>query len=106
MGGWFAEWLGGIRQDPRHPGFQNVILGPVFPPRLEFARTEVPSPYGKIVSAWKREGGTIRWNITVPWNTGATVKLPVCKSITVNGQPQSPGGFHLSSGTWTVVYEE
>ena len=47
-----------------------------FPAKLDSARAEVPSPYGQIGSEWKREGGTIRWNVTVPWNMAATVRFP------------------------------
>jgi len=102
-GFWFAEWLGGIRADPTHPGFQQVILNPVFPPQLESARAEVPSPYGKVTSAWKREGDSIRWQVTVPWNSRATVKLPGSRKITVNGRPQSKQEFELAAGKWEIT---
>lgn len=76
MGFWFTEWLGGIRPDPEHPGGQHILLNPVFPAKLDSARAETPSPYGTISSAWKRDVDTIRWNVTVPWNTTATAKFP------------------------------
>jgi alpha-L-rhamnosidase len=101
-GFWFAEWLGGIRPDPEHPGFQYFILEPVFPKELGAARAEVPSPYGKVASAWKREGKTIVWNVTVPWNTSATVKLPGATKITVNGKPQEKSDFDLPAGKWEI----
>ena len=103
VGFWFAEWLGGIRPDPEHPGFQRFVLGPVFPKELGAARAEVPSPYGKVASAWKREGKTIVWNVTVPWNTSATVKLPGFTKITVNGKPQENSQFDLPAGEWEIV---
>jgi alpha-L-rhamnosidase len=76
MGFWFTEWLGGIRPDPAHPGGQHILLNPVFPAKLDSARAEVPSPSGPIASEWRREGDSIRWNVTVPWNMAATVKFP------------------------------
>jgi alpha-L-rhamnosidase len=103
MGSWFTEWLGGIRPDPAHTGFRQVILGPVFPGKLESARVEVPSLYGKIQSAWKREGDTVRWNVTVPWNTRATVKLPGSQKITVNGKSEDRSEFELPAGKWEIT---
>jgi alpha-L-rhamnosidase len=102
MGFWFAEWLGGIRMDPDHPGFQRFVLGPVFPKELDSARAEVPSPFGRIKSAWERRGGSIQWDVTVPWNTSATVKLPGATKVTVNGQPQQKSEFVLPAGTWAI----
>lgn len=76
MGGWFTEWLAGIRPDPAHPGGQHILLHPVFPTKLGSVRAEVTSPYGPIASEWKRDGGTIRWFVNLPWNMTATVKFP------------------------------
>ena len=102
-GFWFAEWLGGIRPDPERPGFQRFVLGPVFPKELDSARAEVPSPYGRIKSAWERKGNSIHWSVTVPWNTTATVKLPGATKITVNGKPQDESEFDLPAGKWEIV---
>jgi alpha-L-rhamnosidase len=102
MAFWFAEWLCGIRPDPQHPGFQHFLLGPVFPKDLAWAKAEVPSPYGKISSAWKREQDGIHWRVTVPWNTTATVKLPASSKITVNGKPQDKGEFDLPAGKYVI----
>ena len=102
-GFWFAEWLGGIRPDPEHPGFQRFVLGPAFPDALDAARAEVPSPYGNMLSEWKRSGDTIRWNVTIPWNTSAAVKLPGFTQITVNGKPQEKSEFDLPAGKWEIV---
>ena len=103
MGSWFTEWLGGIRPDPAHPGYRQVILGPIFPEKLDSARAELPSPCGRITSAWQREGDTLRWNVTIPWNARATVKLPGSQKITVNGQPQEKGEFELPAGKWEIT---
>ncbi|NBQ96551.1 MAG: hypothetical protein EBU15_14725 [Betaproteobacteria bacterium] len=103
MGSWFTEWLGGIRPDPAHPGYQQVILGPIFPEKLESARAEVPSPYGPVISTWKREGNILRWDVTLPWNTRAIVKLPGSQKITVNGRPQEKEEFELLAGRWEIT---
>jgi hypothetical protein len=35
------------------------------------------SPYGRIGSSWKRDGNKLEWNVEIPANTTATVKLPL-----------------------------
>ncbi|WP_431210791.1 alpha-L-rhamnosidase C-terminal domain-containing protein [Puia sp. P3] len=34
------------------------------------------TPYGDVVSNWKRDGGVIRWDVRVPCNAEAEVCLP------------------------------
>ena len=106
MAFWFAEWLGGIRPDPQHPGFQRFLLAPLFPKDLAWVKAEVPSPYGKIASAWKREEGGIRWNVTIPWNTTATAKLPAFTDITVNGGSKKDNSFELPAGKWEITAKD
>jgi len=107
---WLARWfytvLGGIHPDPAAPGFKHFFLEPALPAALTSVRCSTVTPYGEIVSAWKREGDAIRWSITVPWNTIATVKLPAAKNITVNGEPVKETEFELSAGKWEVVTKE
>ena len=84
---WLARWfytrLGGIQPDPNAPGFQHFFLQPVFPAKLDHAAAETVTPYGTVASAWKREGDTISWDVTVPWNTTATVKFPDGRSESI-----------------------
>jgi len=104
---WLARWfytvLGGINPDSAAPGFKHFFLEPVLPEKLTFATCRTKTPYGEIASAWKREGDGIRWNVTVPWNTKAMVKLPGFKKVTVNGKPLEKNEFDLPAGKWEVV---
>jgi alpha-L-rhamnosidase len=43
---------------------------------LAFAKASFQSPYGKIVSDWKKADDTLWLNLTVPPNTTATLILP------------------------------
>jgi alpha-L-rhamnosidase len=49
------------------------------------------SPYGKIISKWKREGLNLDWEIIVPPNTTGTVFVP-----TVNHQTIQESGRSMS----------
>ncbi len=64
---WFYRWLGGIRPDNRHPGFQQFYLEPHTPDGLNYVKTSYKTPYGCILSDWeKKSSGEIVFKITVP----------------------------------------
>lgn len=73
---WFYEDLAGIKNDPSSVGFKKILMEPVFPEKLNHVNAYYDSPYGRIESSWKRNGDELSWNITIPANTTATVKLP------------------------------
>jgi alpha-L-rhamnosidase len=74
---WYYRWLGGIQPDPDHPGFERFFLMPNTPKGLNSAECSYNSPYGKIVSGWKRSGKETEFNIEVPAGTIASVKIPL-----------------------------
>lgn len=73
---WLYEDLAGIKSDPAQPGFKHILMQPSWIDDLKFVKASHQSPYGRITSEWRREGGDLRWKITVPVNTTATVWLP------------------------------
>jgi alpha-L-rhamnosidase len=73
---WFYENLAGIKNDPSSVGFKKIWMEPVFPEKLTHVSASYESPYGTVGSKWKRDGDKLTWNITIPSNTTATVKLP------------------------------
>ena len=58
-GSWFFEGLGGILPDPANPGFKHFTLRPGIVKSVDWVKCSYQSPYGKIVSNWKREGDKI-----------------------------------------------
>ncbi len=86
---WFYKALAGINPDPAAPGFQHVILRPHPVGDLRFVRATYRSPYGTIVSDWRREGGRFRWRVRVPPNSTATAYMPCARPevITEGGKP-------------------
>ena len=73
---WLYEDLAGINPDPARPGFKHIILRPQPVGDLQFVKATHCSPYGLIVSSWKKVGGNFDWQIEVPVNTTATVYVP------------------------------
>lgn len=72
---WMYKALGGILPDEEKPGFKNVILKPHFVKGLDHFEARHISPYGMIISSWKRENDMILYSVTIPPNSTATIFL-------------------------------
>lgn len=106
---WMMQYLAGIRVDPEHPGFQHLLIKPEVVGNLTWVKAHHDSPYGRIQSEWKKEGGRFSWNITVPPNSTAEVSIPASKAdaVSESGQPaaKSNGVNFLRQENEMVVYE-
>jgi len=89
---WFYENLAGIKNDPSDVGFRRIRMEPSFPEKLGSVKASYRSPYGLIESAWKRDGDNLVWDITIPANCTATVKLPA--RFGINPNPDEVEGVH------------
>jgi alpha-L-rhamnosidase len=109
---WFFNGIAGINPDVNAPGFKKIILEPKLINQLQFSKGDYNSVYGTIVSDWKWEGKSFVWNVEIPVNTTATIKLPnQFKSITINKKQINKiaaniNGFsrELSSGKYQLVF--
>jgi alpha-L-rhamnosidase len=77
VGAWFMEGLAGIRPGPEG-GFQHFVFRPLIDakPTLAHVAAEYQSLYGPISCSWKRQGGKVELDVSVPPNTSATLYLP------------------------------
>lgn len=73
---WFYAGLAGILPDEANPGFDHFHLKPAFLPQLDFVDCHHQCRHGRIQSAWTRTGQTIRWRVTIPPGSTATLHLP------------------------------
>ena len=85
IGAWYYKALGGIKPDAAQPGFKNVLLEPHFVKGLNSFQSKHQGPYGEILSEWKRDGKKVIYQLTVPANSSATLKL-VGSEIKSNGK--------------------
>jgi alpha-L-rhamnosidase len=85
---WLYQGPAGIRPDPAAPGFKRVIIEPALVGGLTWVKAHHDSPYGRIVSNWKREEDHVTMQVTIPANSSATVYVPAgaVGDVTVNGQ--------------------
>lgn len=90
---WFYSGLLGIR--PAAPGFKRIIVKPATPGGLEWAEGHYDCVHGRIASRWRRAGGRLAMEVTIPANTTATVHVPArdAAAVTESGRPaaQTPG---------------
>ncbi|MCF6333737.1 MAG: glycoside hydrolase family 78 protein [Draconibacterium sp.] len=102
---WFYRWLGGIRPNPDYPGFERFILSPFIPAELEFVNSSYHSPFGEIVSNWKKEGtNKFVFELKIPEGSIATFKLPsveiqnISISKKEDGNTFTPGANQIKAG--------
>ncbi len=89
IGEWLYTYVAGIQIDPKAPGYKHFILTPHTGGGLTNATAQYKSLYGQIESAWKIEGNTLIYNVDIPANTTATIKLPKAslESVSINSSP-------------------
>ncbi len=105
IGDWLYQVVAGINVDPENPGYKHIILQPMPGGDLSHARAEYESLYGKIVSAWKRDGDCLEWQVIVPPNTEATLFFPRKdgQQARVDGQVVDGQRLRVGSGRYEVV---
>ncbi len=87
VGDWLYGAVSGIKINGA--GYKDITIKPVPDRRLGFAKTEIKTPNGTLISKWSYEGDELRFEFTVPKGTMATIILP-------NGQKKiSAGGVTL-----------
>lgn len=106
IGAWLYKSPGGIKPDEKQPGFKHVILDPHIMDGLNTFEASHVGPFGEIVSAWKRTEKGIRYNITIPANSSASMELPIVRKmqIKVNGKI-SNNKIELPAGKYVIEHE-
>jgi alpha-L-rhamnosidase len=103
---WFHESLAGIR--PLAPGFKRIAIQPHGFAELAWVKAEHISPYGPIVSNWKRESDSVVMDVAIPVNTTAEVHIPApaVSVVTESGKPvtQAKGVKFLRAENGTIVF--
>ena len=94
---WCYQYLGGLRQTDGQ-AYGHLLLKPAFDiQNCEWANVSYDTPYGKVVSRWKKTLQHVNWHIEVPCNTTADVCLPDGTTKTVGS-----GSYDFSVGQPTA----
>ena len=94
IGIWLYKHLAGITVDDSQPGFRLTHLKPYFPSGMDYLDVDYDTPWGRLAVSWKREGGSIRYRVSVP--AGMTVDLSL---------PDGQGHEMLASGTHEFTWK-
>jgi alpha-L-rhamnosidase len=70
------RYVAGIRLPDGVPGYRRFRIEPQPGGGITWAQARHDSPYGRIESAWRLDGGTFELALTVPPGTTAEVGLP------------------------------
>ncbi|HET8825364.1 MAG TPA: family 78 glycoside hydrolase catalytic domain [Terriglobales bacterium] len=115
---WIYRYAAGIDTTSAAPGFNTIYLHPSFSAALGQIDLSYDSPYGRIHSAWKVNGKSAVWNLTIPPNSVAELPLKTgeAERYLLNGKalgkttdvgPTGKGGeqdvYHLTAGTYTIT---
>ena len=76
---WLFDTCAGIRVD----GENHFTLAPVPGPGLEHAEAKYLSPYGEVKSTWRRANSKLAFEIVIPANCEAEIRLPDGRKETV-----------------------
>ncbi|MDP4250271.1 MAG: glycoside hydrolase family 78 protein [Bacteroidota bacterium] len=87
---WYYENLAGIKAAA--PAFSRITMRPLMADGLKFVKASYDSPYGPIVSDWKKDEQGFGWKIEIPANTKASVYVPVKAGQIVKERGRTLGG--------------
>lgn len=97
---WFIRHIGGICVNPNGENPNSLDIRPHFIKQLDYAEAKHTTPFGQIVSSWKREGNQVILKITAPASTGGYVYAPdgYIHEIGKKKLPLVPGEYILVEG--------
>lgn len=91
---WYYQYLGGIQNATGSSAYQQIELKPSFISGLKQINSSYQSPYGTIVSNWKKDDNKLFWDFTIPCNTTAKVFIPT--STGYETKEYGSGTYHIS----------
>ena len=94
IGQWLYSTVAGLRIDPEHPGYKQIIFHPEPGGGLTSATASLHTMYGPAVSRWIIADGEFAYDVQVPENTTGIVILEQAgiDDVTLDSQPLRQGG--------------
>jgi len=97
VGDWLYRVIAGI--DAAAPGYKKITIRPHPGGGLTWVKASYKCPYGKIVSDWKLENGTLKMYVEIPSGTTATVYVPGREPVEVTAGNYNYEVLDLSSSS-------
>jgi len=76
VGSWLYRALAGINQAEDSVGFRKLEIRPAMVRDLTFAAASIETITGPLGVSWSREDGTVKMDVTIPFNSTAEVTIP------------------------------
>jgi alpha-L-rhamnosidase len=86
VGAWLYKGLAGIRPCEQAPGFREVMVTPYFPQDLDSLSVSRETGYGRLETAWHRQGDAIVYTLNVPKAMTVHLSLPDGRQLRISGQ--------------------
>lgn len=107
---WFYRQVAGMSYDEDVPGFKQINVAPLVPEKLQSAAYSYETPYGLAKVGWKRDGGKLKFEVTIPVGSTAKVTLPGNSADIKKGAKLATGmkaengtvSFDLPQGTYEI----
>lgn len=106
---WIVRVSAGIEIDENRPGYKHIVIYPRVGEEFAYMTGEYESIYGMVRSNWKKEGGQIELNVTIPPNTTASIRLEEAADIVETDglcfrRTGADAWAEAGSGNYTIVY--
>jgi len=115
-GEWMFRSMLGIDTDG--PGYKTILMTPELGQGITWAKGHYDSIHGRISSDWRIDGNRFSWEVIVPTNTSACLRVPAghVADVTESGRPATKARgvtflrmeknravFSVDSGSYTFV---
>ena len=109
VGEWLYRFVAGIDQPPDGVGFERALVRPHPGASMSWAGATFHSRRGPIASTWRRGGGTLTLDVSIPPNVTASVHVPSSDPAGVLDEagvgPNAVAEFCGGRGTHEAVFE-
>jgi alpha-L-rhamnosidase len=101
IGDWMYRTVAGIDTKADQAGYKGITIKPTIGGNFTKIDANYETPYGKVTSSWKVEGGNFVLDVVIPPNTTATVYVPTkgTNAVTEGGKPVTKSGEQVEGYT-------
>lgn len=118
VGEWLYKGVTGVNHPEDAPGYRRIVLDPQIGGDLTSASFSLETPYGRLHSGWSTEEASVVYDVTVPFNTEAALRIRgfAPDAVWEGGKPAASGNgieaieasgrdtiLHLGAGTYRFI---
>ena len=102
ISGWLHRWLGGIQIADDAVGADSLVIAPQVVDGLTHVKCTHRTIRGTVVSNWTKSGSKTDFEIVIPPDTTALIRLPLKENdkLTESGKPIHDRKIELGSGSY------